>query len=74
MSAITANRLRICGSLALCAAYLLITSGFLVRGVLLNAVAQFALAPYLIKHKAWDLLAVSSFFLAADLQILFRTW
>jgi hypothetical protein len=68
------NLLRMAGSIGLCAAYLLITSGYLIPGVLVNTVSQFALTPYSIRHKAWDFLAVSGFFLAANLRVLLATW
>jgi hypothetical protein len=67
------NLLRMTGSIGLCSAYLLITSGFLIPGVLLNTACQFALMPYSIRHKAWDFLAVSGFFLAANLRVLLGT-
>lgn len=61
---------RIVGSACLCAAYFLITSGYVVCGVILNSLAQILLAPFAIEHKAWDLMALSLFFLTCNLRVL----
>lgn len=65
--------LRVAGSFALCAAYLTITSGALVQGVLLNMLGQALLLPFGLKTKSWDLVALSAFFVAVNLRVLIGT-
>ncbi len=64
------NLLRMAGSAALCGAYLLITSGFLIPGVLLNTLGQFLLIPFALRTRSWDLLGLSGFFLFCNLRFL----
>lgn len=68
------NLLRIFGSVALCGAYLLITSGFLIPGVLINTLGQFMLIPYALRNRAWDFLGLSGFFLFYNLRVLLGGW
>jgi hypothetical protein len=58
------------GVICLCTAYVTITSGFLLPGVLINCTGQLLLLPYGIRHKAYDLAALSAFYLAINLRIL----
>lgn len=64
------NVMRMVGSASLAGAYLLITSGFLIPGVLLNTLGQFMLVPYAVHTKSWDFLALSGFFLFYNLRVL----
>jgi hypothetical protein len=70
MSQRTVNTLRILGSLALCSAYVLVTSGFVWQGVIINTAGQFLLMPFGIKAKAWDLIGLSGFFLSYNFKFL----
>lgn len=62
--------LRILGSAGLCTAYLLILSGFVWQGVILNSIGQFLLMPFAIRTRSWDFLCLSAFFLAFNLKFL----
>jgi len=64
------NFLRMLGSAALCAAYLTITSGYLVPGVLINMLGQALLLPFGLRTKSWDLVALSAFFVVVNLRVL----
>ena len=70
MSQRRTNILRMLGSTALCGAYLLITSGLLIPGVLLNMLGQALLLPFGIKTRSWDLVALSAFFVTVNLRVL----
>lgn len=59
------------GVLCLCSAYLTITSGHLLPGVIINCCGQLLLLPFGIRFKAWDLVALSGFYLAINLRLLF---
>lgn len=63
-------RLRTTGSLGLCLAYLLITTGAPVAGVLVNMASQVCLLPFGLKTRSWDLLALSAFFVSVNLKVL----
>lgn len=62
--------LRAAGSLSLCTAYLLITSGHVLAGVSVNMLGQVLLLPFGLKARAWDLLALSGFFITVNLRVL----
>lgn len=64
------NLMRMVGTASLASAYLLITSGFLIPGVLLNTFGQFMLIPFAVYTKSWDFLALSGFFLFYNLRVL----
>ena len=55
----------------LCTAYLTITSGFLLPGVIINACGQIFLLPFAIRHKAPDLVCLSAFYLVINARLLF---
>ncbi|ADF42415.1 hypothetical protein S-CBS2_gp059 [Synechococcus phage S-CBS2] len=64
------NILRMLGSAGLCGAYLLITSGLVWQGVVLNSICQFLLMPFAIRTRSWDFLGLSGFFLGYNLKFL----
>lgn len=62
--------MRVGGSLLLCLGYLLLTSGNPLLGVTANLTAQLLLLPFALRVKAWDFLALSSFYIACNLKVL----
>jgi hypothetical protein len=66
------NILRMLGSAGLCGAYLLITSGLVWQGVVLNSACQFLLMPFALRTRSWDFLGLSAFFLTYNLKFLLR--
>lgn len=64
------NIMRMVGSASLCGAYLLITGGLLIPGVLLNTLGQLLLLPFGLRTRSWDLLALGGFFLTVNLRVL----
>lgn len=63
--------LRRCGVACLCTAYLTITSGYLVTGVIINCLGQLLLLPFAIRFRAPDLVGLSAFYLLVNLRLLF---
>lgn len=54
----------------LCTAYLTITSGFLLPGVIINCCGQLFLLPFAIRHRAPDLCLLSAFYLVINARLL----
>ena len=67
-TAIITRRIGVC---CLCTAYVTITSGFLLPGVIINCMGQLFLLPFAIRHKAPDLICLSAFYLAINMRLLF---
>ena len=50
------------------ASYVLMVNGLVVHGVGLNLAAQGFMSPWVVKNKAWDMLATGAFFTAINLH------
>ena len=59
------------GVACLCTAYVTITSGFLLPGVIINCMGQLLLLPFAIRHRAPDLVCLSAFYLVVNARLLF---
>ena len=64
------NRFRMAASSLSVLSYLLITHEQRSIGVLLNLICQGCLVPFCLKHRAWDMVALSGLFGGINIHIL----
>jgi len=64
------ERCRLAASAIAPVSYIALVSGLVSIGASLNLVGQILIVPFALKHRAWDLIALSVFFTAVNLVAL----
>lgn len=64
------DRLRLTASVLCIAAYALLTQGFVAWGTGINLATNFLFAPFFIRAKLWDLLAIEVIYLVINVKAL----